>query len=416
MKRSTILVVGCGFPQLGLIRFCKAEGLRVVGADLNPTAVGVALCDAFAEASTTQVVDLVRAAVEHEVDGITTAGSEHALLPTAIAAREAGLSFYADPHTLLGFRTKTMERQACRGASAPVPGFVQVSSLAEAQRAVLEFGMPVVVKPARGWGQRGVRIVRELVELAPAVRAALAASANAGQPDACLVEEFVEGREFSVNAYTLEGATEVLAVTERIITGYPDPPGITHAEVYPPNVTPGVLGDLSAATRRAIAALGIQRGPTYTQLRHDGRGAYVIETAHRCGGGLDPEVTYLASGVSLYRKLCGAALGRPEWERAGPEASRHAAAIGRFLVGRPGRVTRIEGLNAARGMPGVLDAEVYVGPGETVHPLTDGSKRVGHVVVAADSRHDAEQRAELAGQAIQIHTEVKEVAVGEQRR
>ena len=47
-----IVVVGCGFPQLGLLRFCRDEGLHVVGVDANPRAVGVGCCDGFIEAST----------------------------------------------------------------------------------------------------------------------------------------------------------------------------------------------------------------------------------------------------------------------------------------------------------------------------------------------------------------------------
>jgi hypothetical protein len=47
-----ILIVGCGFPQLGLLRFCRAEGLHVIGLDQNPDAIGRALCHSFARAST----------------------------------------------------------------------------------------------------------------------------------------------------------------------------------------------------------------------------------------------------------------------------------------------------------------------------------------------------------------------------
>jgi hypothetical protein len=46
-----ILVVGCGFPQLSLLRTAKRMGLFVVGADVNPRAVGVKHCDEFFEVS-----------------------------------------------------------------------------------------------------------------------------------------------------------------------------------------------------------------------------------------------------------------------------------------------------------------------------------------------------------------------------
>jgi biotin carboxylase len=130
-----------------------------------------------------------------------------------------------------------------------------------------------------------------------------------------------------------------------------------------------------------------------------------VETAYRLGGGLDPDVALLASGVSLFRKILGVALDKPEWESAGPEQERHGGAIGKFLIGKPGRVTRITGLADARSMPGVVAAEVYVEVGGTVHPLTDGSKRVGHALAFGKDRLEAEARAARALGSIRIETE-----------
>jgi biotin carboxylase len=160
-----------------------------------------------------------------------------------------------------------------------------------------------------------------------------------------------------------------------------------------------------AAALAGIRALGIRRGPTYTQLRMGGKGPRIVETAYRLGGGLDPDVALLASGVSLFRKILGVALGNAEWEASGSERPSYSGAIGKFLVGRPGRVVRITGLKEAREMPGVIGAEVYVSEGSTVFPLTDGSKRVGHVLAVGDGKADANARASLAAAAIRIETE-----------
>src|SRR5262249_17426812 len=135
------------------------------------------------------------------------------------------------------------------------------------------------------------------------------------------------------------------------------PPGITFAEWYPSALAPALEQDAIAAAVAGVRALGIRRGPTYTQLRIGPRGARLVETAYRLGGGLDPDVTLLASGVSLFRKILGVALGRRDWETAGAEAERHGGAIGHFLVGRPGTVARVSGLDEARAMPGVVAAE-----------------------------------------------------------
>jgi biotin carboxylase len=159
------------------------------------------------------------------------------------------------------------------------------------------------------------------------------------------------------------------------------------------------------AALRGLRALGVQRGPTYTQVRSGAQGVFLVETALRLGGGLDPDVTYLATGVSLYRKIVGVALGRTDWEHCAQEGTAHPGAVGRFIVAAPGVVTQVAGLERARQMPGIFGAEVYLRPGGTVHPLTDGSKRAGHVLAVGASRDAAEARAAAAMATIQIATE-----------
>ncbi len=398
---SKVLIVGCGFPQLGLLGAARDLGLHVIGVDVNPSSIGARVCHEFHEASTHDIDAIVRVAKRAGAVGITTCGSELALTSVVRAAEALGMPFYGDVATVDRCQAKDLMRDAYRSGGAPIPAFASASTFAQVEAFVAGQGLPIILKPSRGWGQRGVSKVEATSELAPAYQRARDASTSG----MVLVEEFVDGAEFSVNAYTQDGATTVLSVTERIITHYPDPPGITFAEWYPSGLDPERHAQAIAAAVAGIRALGIRRGPTYTQLRLGTGGAKLVETAYRLGGGLDPDVALLASGTSLFRKILGVALDRPNWEAAGPEAERHGGAIGKFLVGRPGRITRITGLEEARAMSGVVAAEVYVEVGGTVHPLTDGSKRAGHVLAFGNDRNDAEERASRALRAIRIETE-----------
>jgi biotin carboxylase len=400
MSSERVVLVGCGFPQLGLIRAARELDLHVIGVDANPRAIGVSLCNEFHEVSTNDADRIAQLVRDTKAHGLTTCGSEVALAGTARAAEKLDLPFYADTATVDRCQAKDQMRAAYQKGNAPIPQFSVVSTASEMEAFAYAVGLPVVVKPSRGWGQRGVSKVEKTSEISDAFERAKAAS----QAGLVVVETFIDGREFSVNAYTLNGETTVYSVTERIITQYPDPPGITFAEWY----TAGLeRADEARAIEAAIAgvrALGIKRGPSYTQLRVGSRGPMIVETAHRLGGGLDPDVALLASGVSLFRKILGVALSRDDWERMGPEKERHGGAIGKFIIGKPGRVAAIHGLDAARAMPGVIGAEVYVEPGGTVHPLTDGSKRAGHVLAVGRDRDEANANAERAANTIRIET------------
>lgn len=393
-----VLIVGCGFPQLSLIREARDLGLHVIGADANPRAVGVAHCSDFIEASTGDEDAIAHAVRASGADGITTCGSELALRTTVRVAHRLGLPFYADPETIERCQSKDRMRHAYAEGKAPIPAFLATKSFDEALAFVREHGLPVIVKPGRGWGQRGVSKVVHGGELRKAFDAAMSATKDS----VVMIESFIDGKEFSVNAYTQNGRTTIFSVTERIITDYPDPPGITFAEWYPAGIESAEAQAIVDAALAGIRALGIERGPSYTQIRYGSRGAFLIETAHRLGGGLDPDVAKLASGVSLFRKILGVSLGRDDWESWGREAEPHGGAIGKFLVGKPGRVLSIDGVLEARRMPGVESVELYVDIGSTVHPLTDGSKRIGHILASGQNRENARENADKAAAMVRV--------------
>jgi biotin carboxylase len=412
-RADRVLIVGCGFPQLGLLRAARGLGLYVIGVDANPGAIGASQCDRFVQCSTHDADAIARAVGDEGARGLTTCGSELALTTTARVAEHLELPFYADSKTVERCQSKDLMRAAYREGGAPSPAFLLAAEVGDVQRFASAQGLPLVLKPSRGWGQRGVSKVEREDELASAYERARSASST-GQ---VLVEEFIDGKEFSVNAYTRNGATVVYSVTERVITSYPDPPGITFAEWFPSGLGREDESAVKNAATLGVRALGITRGPSYTQLRVGPKGPAIVETAHRLGGGLDPDVALLASGTSLFRKILGVALGRPEWEDDGGafppsrrvpglavEGEKHGGAIGKFLVGRPGRVVSVRGLESAREMPGVVAAEVYVTPGGVVHPLTDGSKRAGHVLAFGKDREDARERASRAAETIVIET------------
>jgi biotin carboxylase len=400
---TRILVVGCGFPQLSLVRAAKRHGLFVVGADLNPRAVAVPHCDEFVALSTNDVDGLSDLIGRAGIDALTTTGSEVSLKATAAVAARTGLSFYADPETVRRCQDKDAMRAGYRAAGLRVPGFARCERVEGAIAFAEDHGFPLVVKPARGWGQRGVMRVNDAAELPNAFEEAKAHSAAAGLP-AAIVEEWLEGREYSVNGWIENGALVSYCVTERLTVPGNKPLGVMVAEVYPSGLSPADEARVVEEARRGALALGHTRGPCYSQVAFGPQGCFLFETAARCGGGFDADVTRLASGVDLYDRLLGVALGDPALERQGVVAAAHGGAIAKFLIGRPGVVRAVRGLDEARAVTGVVDAEAFVPVGGRVHPLTDSAKRAGYVLAHGVSRAEATARADQALARIALDT------------
>lgn len=406
MTPPHVVVVGCGFPQLALLRRGRALGLRVTGADMNPQAVGVPLCHDFAQVSTGDPDAVAALVTRVGATAVTTTGSELALTTTAKVAHRLGLPFYADPETVRRCQEKDAMRAGYAKGGVKVPAFAPCETLEEARRFIATHGYPVVVKPSRGWGQRGVARVDGDGELAVAFEGAMGQSRSAGLA-MVVVEAWLEGKEYSVNGWVEEGRLVSYCVTERLTVPGKRPLGVMVAEVYPSGLASDEEAKVVDEARRGAAALGLTRGPCYSQVVFGRGGAYLFETAARLGGGFDADVTLLASGVDLTTRVLGVAAGRADWEAQGlrERGTRHGGAIAKFLLGKPGVVTAIQGLDEARALPGVVDVEVFVPVGGRVFPLTDSAKRAGYVLAHGRDGAEAHARADAALSRIRLVTE-----------
>jgi biotin carboxylase len=400
---TRVLVIGCGFPQLSLLRAARGRSLCVIGADANPAAVGVDHCHEFVQVSTNDVDALVDAVRRVRADAVTTTGSEVALKSTAAVAARVGLPFYADSETVRRCQDKDVMRAAYAAGGLSVPAFARCTTADEARAFARRNGYPVVVKPSRGWGQRGVARVDRDEHLAREFEEARAQSAAAGLPLA-VVEGWIEGRELSVNGWIEGGRLVAYSVTERLKVPGNKPLGVMIAEVTPSGLTPDEELRVVDEARRGAAALGHVRGPCYSQVALGPAGCFLYETAARLGGGFDADVTRLVSGVDLYDRLLGVALGDAALEAQGVTGPRHRAAIAKFLVARPGAVAAIAGLDEARALDGVDDAQVFVRAGGRVMPLTDSAKRAAYVLAHGSTREQAVARADGALDRIRIDT------------
>jgi biotin carboxylase len=396
--RRHVFVVGCGFPQLGLIRAARKLGYEITGADMNSRAIGVREADHFALASTGDVAAIMSTFRKSRATAIATSGSELALTTTAAAADKLGLPFYADPETVYRCQAKDAMRASYRAAGLEVPFFEHCQKLGDARAFADRVGYPIVAKPAHGWGQRGVSRVESEADLVDAFDLATRASHGGG---GAVLEACIMGHEVSVNGWVENGSLVAYCVTDREVFPGHRPLGVMRSEISPSVLEPAMVEMAVEASRHGARALGLLRGPCYSQVAVSSQRAVLFETAARLGGGFDADVTALASGVNLYERLLGVAFDDRSLEHG---RTRHALrpAMVRFLKPSPGRVLAVEGVRACRAMPGVVDVIVYPRIGDSLSALLDAAKRIGHILVQGDTREQMIATADEAERTIRI--------------
>jgi biotin carboxylase len=245
---------------------------------------------------------------------------------------------------------------------------------------------PVVVKAPDRQGQKGLTLVVDPAALVPAIETAR----GAARSGLALVEELVDGPEVTVVGFSIDGVFTALTVTDRFTAELPAF-GVALAHVWPSLVG----GDAAAVAEAAVAALGIDRGPSYTQLRIGPGGPEVIEVAARLGGGHDAELVEAVLGIDLNGLAIDAALGN-ELVLTHHEP-RVGGAVTRFLVAPPGVLERVE-------VPEGVEARIYREPGFVFTPLRRGADRAGAVLVTAPSREEALAGADAAANRVRFVT------------
>jgi len=384
-----LVVLGAGAAQLGLLEAAAIRDVTVIAVDRDPLAPGFAFADERAVISSEDEEGIERLARARAVDGLISPGADW---PVGIAARVAerlGLPHPISGATAVLATTKTRQRErfAARGVLQPRTFSVGDPAIS----------FPCVVKAPDRQGQRGLTLVTEPSAFAAAVDAAVTESRGGG----VLVEELIDGPELTVNAVSRDGVFVPLTVTDRILA---DPPafGVALAHAWPSSQpTESVV----EAARAAVAALGIDSGPSYTQIRLGGDGRpYVVEVAARLGGGHDAELCHAALGVDLNDLAVSFALDEPS-SPSGSEPQALSSVGGAcviFLVAPEGALLATEGIEEAEAIEGVCWVRTYRQPGWHFGPLRRGADRAGAILATGVDRADALARAHRAAQAVRF--------------
>ncbi|MEU8511978.1 ATP-grasp domain-containing protein [Kitasatospora sp. NPDC048722] len=351
----------------------------------------------------TEALDLaVELAAERPIAAVVP-GLEYAVPATAALAEKLGLPG-ATEEAAQALRDKARLREVSGAGGVRNPRWREVFGPED----ILDFAGdgPVVVKPANRQASVGV----QLLDSVDAAGAALAwertssASEYEQVPDRelrwrFLAEERLEGPEFSVEALVRDGEVIFENVTAKSVIEGPHPVELGH--LLPAPLDDDTQAAFATAIRQLVASTGFRTGILHAEWILTGEGPTLVECAGRCPGDYLIDLVDLAYDTKIRLTLIDLLAGRPV---SLPSASQRTSAI-RFLAAEPGTVTEISGLETAKALPGVHDAEVDVVVGQEVRPWASSWDRAGHVIATGPDADGTLRRVLDADAAIRIATD-----------
>ncbi|WP_078915041.1 MULTISPECIES: ATP-grasp domain-containing protein [unclassified Streptomyces] len=278
----------------------------------------------------------------------------------------------------------SMREHLSRVGASTVPA-VEVTDRAALEEFGAAHGYPFIVKPVDGIASLGIQLVRGPQEVGAAwdriveLRASDHQFAQYFPLDRFVAEGYIEGPEFSVEAFTFEGRHVIVAVTEKLTDGN----FVEAGHVIPARIDMDAERAVEAAVVEFLDAMGVVHGPTHTELRLSPDGPQVIESHNRPGGDRIRDLVEAAYGFDMEAyTVAWPCPGLPAPTERPP--LRQAAAT-RFLTAEPGVVSRIEGAEEVRALEGVVELDLSVSTGDEVAALRSSWDRIGQVIaVGAD--------------------------------
>lgn len=396
--KKKILILGASILQVPGIEKAKEMGLEVYVADMNPDAVGFDMCDEKLVISTIDIPEILEASKKNEIDAIMTLASDLPMRTVATVSREMGLVGITED-TALKATNKAVMRRCLKDNGVPVPEFFKVSGVDEYKEAIKNFKGAFVVKPADSSGSRGIYLIEDADDT-QLVEEAYAYSVQYSRCGDVVVEEFMKGSEVSVETLSLNGEVTVLQITDKLTTGAPHFVEMGHSQ--PSRHSVEIREEITRVAKAAVKAVGIENGPSHTEIMVTEDGPKIVEIGARMGGDcITTHLVPLSTGIDMVKDTILIALGEtPDLE---PKFSK-GSAIRYFNVGE-GVIKSIEGVEEAEKIEGIKQISFVKGVGETVTEINSSNARAGFVIAQGETAEEAAKICEEALEKITIIVE-----------
>lgn len=399
MKDEFVLILGAGLMQKPSIEAAGELGYKTLVVDANKNAVCVPFADVFVQIDLKDREKIADLAMSYgdKLKAVFTAGTDFSASVSYVAQRCGLISHSFE--AAMNASNKVLMRKCFRENGVPSPDFVEVSeSEIETLSSDESVLFPKVVKPVDNMGARGCRLVRNKSEFEPALRDAVAFS----RTGKAIVEDYMKGMEFSIDALVHEGNVTITGFADRHI--FFDPYFIEMGHTMPSSVSEDVKKNVVDVFIKGVKALGLTEGVAKGDVKYTEKGAMIGEIAGRLSGGYMSGWTYpYASGVNLTMEAMKIALGLGKTLPS--EIECNAVSHERAFISIPGVVSVIYGEDKAVASPFVKNVFFRVKEGSRVDFPRNNVEKCGNVISRCADRRLSLKGAEMAVSEIVLRLE-----------
>ena len=310
-----IVIIGANNFQMPLIIKAKELGYETHVFAWAEGAVGAAFADYFYPISIVERDRILTKCKEIKPDAVISVASDLATLTVNYLADKLGLVGNSLECTRLSTNKYEM-RKAFLANGVSVPKFAEVAGASEEEIAkIKDFSMPIIVKPTDRSGSRSINKIENWEEAESGkLKEAIEAATEVSFEKKAIIEEYIDGEEFSAESISYKGKHTLLAVTRKRTTGAPH--FIETGHIQPAGINNNMLEKVQKEVFAGLNSLQITNGASHAEFKitPDGK-VKIIEIGARMGGDcIGSDLVKISTGYDFLKMVIDVALGKaPEF-------------------------------------------------------------------------------------------------------
>lgn len=296
-----LAIIGANEYQQQLIIKAKKLGFETHVFAWKKGAIGAKDADYFYPISIRDKKEILEICQNIHIDGVISIASDLAVSTVNYVAENMGLPCNSVESTEC-CTNKFLMRERFKNSKLNVPQYVCVSGIEDVDNN--KFHFPIIVKPTDRSGSRCITQLYNSKGLKEAIEKAVETSFE----KKAIVEEYLEGEEYSCECISYQGKHHVLAITKKFTTGFPHYIEIGHME-------PAELSELEEKKIEhtifaALDALNIKNGASHSEFKLYNKEISIIEIGARMGGDyIGSDLVYLSTGFDFMKMVIDVAIG-----------------------------------------------------------------------------------------------------------
>lgn len=384
-----LLLLGGLFYLKPVIEAAHKLGVYVITCDYLPDNIAHKYSDEYHNVSIIDKEVVLELAQRLQIDGIMSFAVDPGVVTAAYVAEKMGLPFAGSYDSVRILQNKDLFRKFLSDNGFNAPASKGYTNLDQALSDLNRFQFPVIVKPTDSAGSKGVTRVDEKAGIPEAFRHAK----NNSISGHIIIEEFIEKRGCSsdCDSFSVNGEMALTTFDAQHFDAYAANEYVPSAYSWPSTFTKEEEDYLASEIQRLVKLLDLKTSIYNIETRIGTNGKpYIMEMSPRGGGNRLAEMERLISGNDMIDAAVRGALNMPIPEFKHRDINGHWAEIV-IHSEKSGIFKNVQIAPEYQQYVRMLD--LYVNPGDTIHPFEGANNAIGTVAICLPS-------AELLDQAL----------------